>query len=126
MGRKIGYWVSTSLVAALMLFDAALYLSNAGVAVEGFVHLGYPQHLRIILGIAKLSGTVVLLAPGLRLLKEWAYAGFAIAWIVATIAHYLAGDGIRAITPVVLLVLLVVSYVTRPLNRRLTISPVSA
>jgi hypothetical protein len=29
MGRKIGYWVSTSLVVAMMLFDSALYLSGA-------------------------------------------------------------------------------------------------
>lgn len=122
MGRKIGYWVSTSMVAAMMLLDSALYLSGAAVAVEGFTHLGYPQHLRIILGIAKLAGIIVLLVPGFRLLKDWAYAGFTFAWIVASIAHYLAGDGIKAALPVVLLGLLMVSYLTRPSNRRLAVS----
>src|SRR5258708_22602664 len=96
MGQKIGYWGSTSFVAALMLLDSALYLSSAPVAVAGFAHIGYPQHLRIILGVAKLCGVIVLLMPGARLLKEWAYAGFTFAWIVATVAHYLAGDGVKA------------------------------
>jgi hypothetical protein len=122
MGQKIGYWGSTSLIAALMLLDSALYLSSAPVAVTGFAHIGYPQHLRIILGVAKLCGVIVLLMPGARLLKEWAYAGFTFAWIVATVAHYLAGDGVKAILPVVLLGLLIVSYRTRPASRRLALS----
>jgi hypothetical protein len=122
MAQKVGFWVSTSLVAALMLLDSAFYLTSAPVAVAGFTHVGYPQQLRYILGIAKLAGTIVLLVPGARLLKEWAYAGFTFAWIAATVAHYLAGDGIKAITPVVLLVLLFISYRTRPANRRLALS----
>jgi len=51
-------------------------------------------------------------------LKEWAYAGFTFAWISAFFAHYLAGDGPRAFSPLVLLVLLAVSYFTRPARRQ--------
>ena len=122
MGQKVGYWGSTSIVAAMMTLSGVLYLSGAAQAVTGFAHLGYPQHLRIILGIAKLSGVIVLLVPGFRLLKEWAYAGFTFAWIIASIAHYLAGDGIKAILPVVLLGFLIVSYRTRPASRRVALS----
>ena len=122
MGQRVGYWVSTSIMAALMLLDSALYLASAPVAVEGFTHIGYPQYLRMILGVAKLCGVIVLLMPGVRLLKEWAYAGFTFAWILATVAHYMAGDGIKAVMPVVLLVLLVISYRTRPADRRLALS----
>jgi DoxX-like protein len=126
MGRKIAYWASTSIIAAMMTFASVTYLSGAQVAVEGFAHVGYPQHLRIILGIAKLLGVIVLLAPGLRLPKEWAYAGFAFAWITATVAHYLANDGIKVIMPPILLCLLVVSYLTRPTSRRIAQSTTSA
>ena len=122
MGQKVGYWVSTSIMALMMLLDSALYLSGAPVAVEGFTHLGYPQYLRIILGVVKLGGVIVLLLPGVRLLKEWAYAGFTFAWILATVAHYMAGDGVKAVFPVVLLVLLIVSYRTRPASRRLRLA----
>lgn len=126
MGRKIGYWVSTSIVVAMMLLDSGLYLSGAAVAAEGFTHLGYPQHLRIVLGVAKLAGAIVLIVPGFRLLKEWACAGFTFAWIVASLAHCLAGDGIKSITPLVLLGFLIVSYLTRPSSRRLAGGPTFA
>ena len=79
--------------------------------------MGYPQQLRVLLGIGKLGGAIVLLLPRLPALKEWAYAGFTFMWIAATVAHYLAADG-KSLLPVALLGLLAVSYVTRPANRR--------
>jgi hypothetical protein len=118
MARKIAYWVSTSLVAALSLFAGFAYLSGSPQAVQGFAHVGYPQQLRIILGIAKPLGAITLLVPGLRILKEWAYAGFTFAWLSAIGAHYLAKDGPVAFMPLVLLLLLAVSYVSRPPSRR--------
>jgi len=120
MARKIGYWVTTGLVAAMSAFAGFAYLSGSAQAVEGFTHVGYPQQLRILLGIAKLLGAVALVVPGLPKLKEWAYAGFTFAWISAFIAHYLAHDGPRAFTPLILLALLAVSYVTRPASRALS------
>lgn len=116
MARKIAYWVSTGLVAAQAFLAAFLYLSGNPQAVHGFAHVGYPQQLRIILGIAKPLGAIALLVPGMIRVKEWAYAGFAIAWICAFFAHYLAGDG--PFGPLILLVLLVVSYLTRPATRQ--------
>jgi DoxX-like family len=93
MARKIIYWVCTGLLAAMSLFAAYAYLSGSSQAVQGFSHVGYPQQLRIILGIAKPLGAITLLVPGVAKLKEWAYAGFTFAWISAFVAHYLAKDG---------------------------------
>ena len=56
MTRKVNYWVSTGLLAALSVFAAFNYLSGSPQAVQGFAHVGYPQQLRIILRIAKLLG----------------------------------------------------------------------
>ena len=81
MGRKVAYWASTIIICLLSLFAAFSYLSGEQHAVQGFAHAGYPQHLRIILGVAKLLGAITLLAPGFPTLKEWAYAGFTFAWI---------------------------------------------
>ena len=117
MARKVAYWVSTSLVAAMSLFAGFAYLSGSPQAVQGFAHVGYPQQLRIILGIAKPLGAIALLLPGVAKLKEWAYAGFTFAWISAFIAHYLAKDGPKAFMPLILLAALVVSYVTRSASR---------
>ena len=118
MARKVAYWVSTGLVAAMSLFAGFAYLSGNPQAAQGFAHVGYPQQLRIILGIAKPLGAIALLVPGVAMLKEWAYAGFTFAWICAFFAHYLAGDGRTAFSPLVLLVLLAVSYFTRPASRQ--------
>ena len=118
MARKIAYWASTGLLGALSLLAAFIYLSGSPQAVEGFAHVGYPQQLRIILGIAKPLGAIALLLPGLPKLKEWAYAGFTFAWISALVAHYLANDGAKAFMPLILLLLLAVSYLTRPASRQ--------
>jgi len=118
MGRKVIYWVTTGLIAVLSLFAGFSYLSGGPQAVQGFAHLGYPQQLRIILGIAKPLGAIALFIPGLPRLKEWAYAGFTFAWISAFVAHYLAKDGPTAFMPLILLVLLFISYVTRPVSRQ--------
>jgi uncharacterized membrane protein YphA (DoxX/SURF4 family) len=118
MTRKVIYWASTVVLAGLSAFAAFSYLTAAPDAVAGFTHVGYPQQLRVILGIAKLSGAIALVVPGFPKLKEWAYAGFTFAWIAAFVAHYLAGDGPASVLPLVLLVFLGISYLTRPESRQ--------
>jgi len=118
MARKVIYWLTTGLVATMSAFAAYAYLTKSPQAVQGFAHVGYPQQLRVLLGIAKLLGAIALVVPGLPKLKEWAYAGFTFAWIAACVAHYLAKDGAEAFLPLVLLVLLAISYVTRPAGRQ--------
>lgn len=117
MSRKITYWGATGLVVTMALLGAFSYLTTTPEAVDNFRHVGYPQQLRVLLGIAKLAGAIALLLPRLPTLKEWAYAGFTFTWIAATVAHYLADDGFVTLMPVVLLGSLAVSYVTRSANR---------
>lgn len=120
MARKIVYWIATGLVAVMLLF-ALSYLTGSEQVTTGFAKAGYPQHLRIVLGIAKPAAAIVLLLPGLALLKEWAYAGVTITWIMASISAYASREPVMIwILPLVLLVLLGVSYVTRSPDRRLT------
>jgi hypothetical protein len=117
MKRNIAYWATTALVGAATLSAAFTYLTAAPEALENFRHVGYPQQLRVLLGIGKLAGAIVLLMPRLPALKEWAYAGFTFMWIAAVVAHYLAGDGALSLLPVALLGALAVSYVTRSPSR---------
>jgi len=119
MAKKIAYWASTA-IACLALFGSLTYLTGSEQVVAGFAKAGYPQHLRIVLGIAKPIAAIVLLLPGVALLKEWAYAGVTFALVMATISGYLSGDGVKdVVLPLVLLVLVAISYFTRPANRRL-------
>lgn len=64
MVRKVAYWASTGVIAALMCFAAFSYLSGGPQVVEGFARVGYPQQLRIILGIVKPLGAIALIIPG--------------------------------------------------------------
>ena len=120
MPRRILYWGATGLVGVVTLLAAFTYLTTAPPTVENFRHVGYPEQLRVLLGIAKLAGAIVLIAPRLPTLKEWAYAGFTFMWIAATVAHYLAGDKPLFLLPVALIAVLSVSYVTRSSDRRIS------
>jgi hypothetical protein len=118
--RTITYWGATGVVTIVPLLAAFAYLTTSPEAVENFRHVGYPQQLRVLLGVAKLAGAIVLLLPRLPTLKEWAYAGFTFMWIAASVAHYLAGDKPLFLLPVALIAALAVSYVTRSSNRRIS------
>jgi hypothetical protein len=118
MSRTIAYW-TTTVIVAVMLLGSLSYLTGSEQVVSGFAKAGYPQHLRIVLGIAKPAAAIVLLLPRLALLKEWAYVGVAFAWIMAFISAYASDEPVGVIIfPPTLLALLIVSYVTRPAARR--------
>jgi hypothetical protein len=73
---NILYWVFTILFAALMIFAAyGSILVNQDA--KNLIHhsLGYPKYVIPLTGWAKLIGSIVILIPGLKTLKEWAYAG---------------------------------------------------
>lgn len=121
MVRRIAYWGTTSIVALMLLF-AVSYLTGSEQVVSGFAKAGYPQHLRIVLGVAKPVAAIVLLLPGFAVLKEWAYAGVTFAWIMAFISAYTSGEKVQVwILPLGLLALLTVSYLTRPSSRRVSV-----
>jgi hypothetical protein len=122
MARKIIYWGTTGLVS-LALLGSLTYLTGSEQVVSGFAKAGYPQYLRIILGVAKPVAAIVLLLPGLALLKEWAYAGVTFALVMATISSYVSEGGMKWILPLVLLALLAASYLIRPPNRRVAAGP---
>lgn len=89
--------------------------------VQVFEHLGYPLYFGIFLGICKVLGAAVILAPKLPLQKEWAYAGIGIDFTAALVSH-VAVDGVtgEAAPALVFLVVLWFSWHWRPAARRLT------
>lgn len=70
------YWIFTILFAGLMAFTAVPNLLNAPESVQ-LIHdqLGYPVYFIPYIGLAKLLGCIAILIPGLKKIKEWAYAG---------------------------------------------------
>ena len=73
---KILYWVFTILFAALMIFSAyGSILVNEDAKKLIHDQLGYPVYFIPFSGYAKLIGAITILIPGLKTIKEWAYAG---------------------------------------------------
>ena len=120
---RIGYWVTLGIFSMMMTASAVMYLSGNEHMVATFRHLGYPDYFRPLLGVAKLLGVAVLLAPRVpSVVREWAYAGFGITLIAATVSHGASGDAVaNLLAPVVALVLLVAA---RMLGRPPERSPV--
>jgi hypothetical protein len=116
--QKAVYWITTAWVAAIMGISGALAVTHSTTMMQALTHLGYPAYFSGLLGIAKLLGVSVLLAPSTARLKEWAYAGFGITIISASYSHLLSGDGFQALEPWITFVALAASYLTRPASRK--------
>ena len=72
---NILYWVITGIFAAFMLFTSYPDIAMSPEAVTMITGLGYPKYIIPFLGVAKTLGVIVILIPGFKRLKEWAYAG---------------------------------------------------
>ena len=117
--NKIIYWIATIWLALGMLSTGAVQLFKMKEEVAMMVRLGYPSYLLTILGIWTILGVITVLIPKFPLLKEWAYAGFFFAMTGAVFSHLAVGDSAKEFFgPVLLLILIVVSWYFRPADRK--------
>ena len=119
--KTIAYWVFTIWVCFGMASSGIVQLFRVEGAHEFIVNdLGYPDYFLNILGVWKILGVLALLAPGLALLKEWAYAGFFFVAMGVIWSHGAAGSPFGEIFPgILLMVLTVLSWWLRPESRKL-------
>lgn len=123
MRNKIIYWIATVWLALGMVSTGVaqlLRLKTGPSGVDSVVaHLGYPDYVLSMLAVLKILGVIVVLAPRVPLLKEWAYAGFVFMMTGAAVSHLAVGDGFGAVFPSLLLLALAgVSWVFRPVGRK--------
>jgi DoxX-like family len=113
------YWCSTSLVALLFAAPGlALVLRDSHFVAE-MTRLGYPGYFLPFLGIWKILGAIVIAIPGVRYLKEWAYAGMVFDISGAIVSRMAAGDqGPELVLPFVIAGLVALSWGLRPDDRR--------
>ena len=119
--ERLIYLTATGLVLAVMVFSIINFIFNDHFPFpngpEGaFVHLGFPGYFKVELTVAKILGVLALVIPTVPLkVKEFAYFGFAITLVSASIAHFGRGDASLSVLfvmdPLVFLGLLTVSYV---------------
>lgn len=111
--NNILFWISTTII---FLFEGVMpaLTSHTQLAKDGIAHLGYPEYFLPMLTVFKVLGTLSLIIPKVPArIKEWAYAGFAIDFIAASVSHVAVdGFGGEAIFPLIVLLILIASYVS--------------
>ncbi len=125
--KLISYWVVTIFTALELvaggvtdLMHGKTALVAGGSVTDVLAHLGYPVYLLSILGVWKLLGAIVLLAPRFPRLKEWAYAGCFFVYagaVISGIARGLDDPGTFIWPPLILAVLALASWALRPQSR---------
>jgi hypothetical protein len=105
-GLVASFWIFTALFCLEMSFTAYYELLRLPEAAEAFTRLGFSAaSFRVELSWAKVAGVAALLIPmvpargAIYVIKEWAYAGFAINLVSALIAHLSIGDRPQALAP---------------------------
>lgn len=110
---KTLYWIFTALFSAAMIFTAVPDVLLSADAVTFMKdHLGFPNYFTFFIGVAKILGSIVILIPGLKTLKEWAYAGLVFD-LVGAIYSVISVDGFQPQMLIMLIwvVLFVLSYI---------------
>ncbi len=109
---KIIYWISTGLFAAFMIFSAVPDIIMMDDAVKFMTHLGYPKYFIPFIGYAKILGSLAILIPGFKKIKEWAYAGLVFDLLGAVYSN-ISTDGFQPGMLVMLVIFAVVitSYI---------------
>ncbi|HEY7235517.1 MAG TPA: DoxX family protein [Gemmatimonadaceae bacterium] len=112
--------VETLAGGATDLMHGRAALVSGPFVLDIITHLGYPAYLLVILGIFKVLGGIVLLAPKLPRLKEWAYAGVFFELTGAAASWTLHRDSASELLgPISLIVVAMISWALRPSSRLL-------
>ncbi|MGW5363009.1 DoxX family protein [Actinopolymorpha pittospori] len=118
--RPGAYWGATAVVAGECVVGGAMDLFRMAPFYPLLIDLGYPGYLATIMGTAKIIAAVVLLAPSLPRLKEWAYAGVMINMIGAAASHLAMHQAPSSVVaPAMFAGLAMLSWAWRPPTRRL-------
>jgi uncharacterized membrane protein YphA (DoxX/SURF4 family) len=117
--QRIIYWIATIWLALGMISTGIVQLMRVKEEADMITRLGYPLYFLTILGVWKILGVIAVLVPRFPLVKEWAYAGFFFAMSGAVISHLAVNDKPKELFgPVLLLILIVVSWYFRPADRK--------
>lgn len=81
--------VVSAIPVLLLLFSAGMKLAEPAPVVEGFIRLGYPEHLTFGIGILELACTVLYIVPRTSVLGAVLLTGYLGG---ATATHVRVGD----------------------------------
>ncbi|MBK8501316.1 MAG: DoxX family protein [Saprospiraceae bacterium] len=108
---KTSFWI-TALIITLWFGIGPLFAYDDPTSVKVIMHLGYPVYFPLMLTCFKVLGVIAIVIPKIpNRIKEWAYAGFAIDLICASIG-FIVIDGFIAelLLPITAFTIVIINY----------------
>ena len=106
---KKTYWTVTIITMALIVLPS--YFAPREYLIETIRRMEFPGYFGLELDILKIVGAVVILIPAIpSMFKEWAYVGFGILLLSASLAHWIVDGPAKGIAPLIPFAILCVSY----------------
>jgi uncharacterized membrane protein YphA (DoxX/SURF4 family) len=112
--KEILFWITTIVIAIAYFVTGLGNLLPFAHIAQDMAHLGYPVYFLKILGVWKILAAIAIVIPGIRRIKEWAFAGMMLDLSGAILSRYFSGDAWPTIAvPVGISILVTVNYVIR-------------
>lgn len=105
--KNLLFWIPTILFAGFMLFSSIpdiLLTPDAIKMINDQLH--YPNYFIVMIGIAKILGSIAILIPGYYRIKEWAYAGLMFDLIAAVYSFVAVGVPFQNVLPMFIFIAL--------------------
>jgi len=103
------YWIITGITMALIILPS--YFAPKEYLIETIKKLQFPDYFPLELDILKIVGAIIILVPAIpTMFKEWAYVGFGILLLSASLAHGIVDGFAKGVAPLVPFAFLAVSY----------------
>lgn len=107
--QKRVYWIITIIALAVIILPS--YFAPREYLIQTTKSLQFPDYFPLELDILKIVGAVLILVPLIpTMFKEWAYVGFGILLLSASLAHGVVDGFAKGIAPLVPFAILAVSY----------------
>ncbi|MDR7131490.1 hypothetical protein J2X69_003854 [Algoriphagus sp. 4150] len=108
---NITYWITAAMMT-VWLGIGPLFAYDDPTSVDVIMHLGYPYYFPIMITCFKVLGIIAIVIPQIPIrIKEWAYAGFAIDLICASIGFIIVDGFIpHLLLPVTALTIVIINY----------------
>ncbi|MEV8438661.1 DoxX family protein [Actinosynnema sp. NPDC051121] len=117
--RSILYGVSTAIIALESAVGGVWDVLRTDYVRDVLEReLGYPWYVAAILGVWKIPGALILVAPRFPRLKEWVYAGAVFVYTGAAASYFFVGNVGTGIGPLGFAAITMISWALRPVSRR--------
>jgi hypothetical protein len=116
----MAFWATTFVIVFELAAGSVWNLLTIEWVEVQMLHLGYPHYFAYTSGWWQAAAAAAIIAPGLPVLKEWAYAGTFFLWSGAAVSHLSAGDSLETWwVPLMFIACGIASWALRPADRRL-------